>query len=180
MIAPAAITAIACVQAAVGNDEVQTITGVVEAVRNGDFRRAESLVQAETDPLERAQAECYLRHHAGDLAGAEAAARRGLAGAPGDPWLLERATYLALSLRDLSAATAHLERLEDALRESQPEAGGDPEGFRAKASLHRRDLTELSRDLSARDSATQRARAISGVALVLVLGALAFCSRPGR
>jgi hypothetical protein len=159
---------------------VQTTERVVEAVRRGGYVEALALVERESDPLQRAQAECYLRHQAGDLSGAYDAARRGLAVLPSDRWLLERATYIALTLREASAARAHLAALEEGSHASGPgEGDGDGTWLRTLDS-HRSELGELSSRLAARDSAASRARWISGSALVSLLAAFALSLRGSR
>jgi hypothetical protein len=180
VIFPAWIAAAPCVLGAFSDPAPQTVQEVVEAVRMGDFRRAQLLTERESDPLLHAQADCYLRHHAGDLDGAYAAARRGLAHVSGDPWLLDRATYIALTLRDAAAAQAHLSSLEETLRTSELGPTGDRQGSDATVSAHRSDLAELSLLLAERDCAGMRARSVSSALLALIFGALACFARTKR
>ena len=85
----------------VGEEAVAQEVGLQAAVRlAGEGRLAEALEAARGEPadLERAQAELYVLHHPRQLTEALEAGLRGLEATPGDPWLLERCAYVALSL----------------------------------------------------------------------------------
>ena len=85
----------------VGEEAVAQEVGLQAAVRlAGEGRLAEALGAARGEPraLERAQAELHVLHHSGQLTEALEAGLAGLQAAPGDPWLLERCAYVALSL----------------------------------------------------------------------------------
>jgi len=66
--------------------------------REGEFRAADERAQTLADPLERVQAQVYLRHHAGDLEGALGTCREGLLEYPLDAYLLATRQELALAL----------------------------------------------------------------------------------
>ena len=142
----------------------------VAAVGAGDF--AEALAQAarEPDPLRRAQATVFARHHAGDVPGALDEARAALDLFPRDPWLLERAAELALTVREPGLAGRWLARAEH-------EGGLDP----ARRSAYAEQTRELAEVLARRDRALSRARWTASLALVATCAALAALARtPGR
>ncbi|MDP6764055.1 MAG: hypothetical protein QF903_09855 [Planctomycetota bacterium] len=87
----------------------------VQLVGQGRYAQALAAARAGGDSLERWQNELHVLHSGGDLQGALAAAEEGLSKHPFDPWLGERATFIALSLRRTSEARAFLGVLAQAV-----------------------------------------------------------------
>jgi hypothetical protein len=144
----------------------------------GRFPAALAAAEAEPDPLRRAQARLWVRHHAGDLDGALAAARAAREASIADAWLIERELYVALSLRRAGEARAASEALERELARAGPAADAR---IAAQAAGLRAELETLERSLGERAQALARARGVSaglGCSLLLVLAWLAF--RTGR
>lgn len=148
----------------------------LEAVSHGRF--AEALVAAaqEPDPLRRRQAAIHARHHAGDLRGALAEAAAGLVESPGDPWLLEQAAFLAVSLNEGPRALAWAEELVAGL---EARGGPDGPGLARARDLHLQARAATERSVS-RGVALQRARAVAATCLLGALVALAWLARPIR
>lgn len=143
-------------------------------VAEGRYAAALEAAEAEPDGLRRAQARVHVRHRAGDLAGALAAALAGLEADPSDPWLLEQAAFVAVSLNRGAQGEALAERLARAV---QPAGAADPgaperaEGLLAEARAAR--ALELAR----RDALARSRRVALGLlAASLLLGA--FLARP--
>jgi len=148
----------------------------IELMRSGDARAALAAAEAEADDLRRAQARVYVRHHAGDLEGALAAAEAGSGAHPDDPWLAERAAAIALSLRRAGAALAALGRLERIAA-----ALAEPERTRwldaARAARSEAEAVALAH--ARRDTAGRSARVVSlGVAGLALVGLLALALFP--
>lgn len=140
------------------------------AVEAGDFRAALEHAERDPDPLRRAQARVYARHQAGDVAGALEEVRSALDLFPRDPWLLDRAAELALTVREPELASRWLAR-------AAHEGELDP----ARASRHRAEAAELAAVLARRDRALSRARwtaSLSIVATCSALIAIALRTRP--
>jgi hypothetical protein len=131
----------------------------------GRFAAALQAAAAEPDVLRRAQAQVHVRHHAGDLQGALQAALDGLVEVPADPWLLEQATFVAVSLNQGALAWELAERL---LARLELEPGLPPEQLSGARALHEQASAAFAHGLE-RGEALQRARL---VALALILGSL--------
>lgn len=147
--------------------ESRGLEAAIECVARGEFGEAYDAALAETDALRRAQAELYVRHHAGDLAGALASGERGLAVAPGDAWLLERCAYVALTLRRAPQALQHAQNLGDVLATG---TDADRTRFGAAAESARSESKALMASDTAKGRALSRARAlVAGVLLVTLV-----------
>ena len=149
-----------------------TLAEVQRAAGDGDFARGLRLARAESDPLTALRAEVWLMYRARDFDASYAAAERGLAIAPGDVWLAERASACARWLRDptlaqdcLTRFTANASAAEPALRET----------FREPLSQARTQTAELVADADRTRAARVRARAVSLTILAVVLGLLSWC-----
>jgi hypothetical protein len=153
-------------------DEARGLDAAIECVVRGDFGAAYDAVEAEPDALRRAQAELYVRHHAGDLVGALASGERGLDVAPDDAWLLERCAFIALTLRRAPTAAEHALALDRVLR-TAPEA--ERVRFGAAAESAKAEASALVATAEAKRGALTRARTLVGsvvlVALVLAWAA---------
>ena len=146
----------------------------IELVRAGDLHAALAAADAETDPLARSQARVYVIHHAGDLDGALAVARRAVAEHPDDPWLAERLVFVATSLRRLEPAREGLARLETAAARA-PES--ERERWTTLARSSRTDVETLARAHDRAHAARARARGVTlGIGL-LGVAVLALLSR---
>jgi hypothetical protein len=141
--------------AAVGPD----LDAAIALAREGRFPEALIAADAEPDPVKRAQARLYVRHHAGDLDGALREVEDARARDAGSAWLDEREAFVALSLRDLDRARAALERLQ----------GAGPD-LAATVASYRGEADALAVTLAARDRGVDHAR---WVALAFGLAALA-------
>lgn len=156
-------------------EEPRGLEAAIEQVARGEFGAAYDAAMAEPDALRRAQGELYVRHHAGDLAGALASGERGLAIAPSDPWLLERCSEIALVLRRAPEAAGHARELERVLATG---TAADRERFGAAAQRASAAAEELVSTDSAKQSALSRARtAVAGALLAIVVLAFAVARR---
>lgn len=136
-------------------EDVRGLEAAIEQVSRGEFGTAYEAALAEPDPLRRAQAELYVRHHAGDLAGALASGERGLAATPDDAWLLERCAYIALTLRHAHKALEYARRLDLATARG---ADADRTRFAAAAQSALVEAQSLASSDAARRNALSRAR----------------------
>lgn len=137
-----------------GQDGLQE---VVELTRSGAFPRALALAESQATPLGRAQAKLYVLHHAGDLAGALRVGLEGLSAEPRDLWLLERVSYIALSLRAADLAREHVDRLARAL--ASPEVPAESQAYwRNLAADYATEVRALEASANERTSAARRAR----------------------
>lgn len=84
----------------------------VEESKAGRFLKAWDSAQRALTPVERAQAETFVRYHAGDLEGALQTAEAGLEQAGQDAYLRSTACEIALTLRATSKAAQHLKTWE--------------------------------------------------------------------
>jgi hypothetical protein len=157
--------------------------GLDEAVRlcgEGRYVEALSEAQREADPLRRAQALLWVRHHAGDLDGALAQARAARALAAGDAWIAEREAYVALSLR-LPREAAEATGLLEAALQPGTVPGEQAARWREAAASYRAEAEALARTLAARDRALERARiAVACGALLFAAGGAALAFRADR
>ncbi len=152
------------------------LDAAVRLCGEGRYVAALRAAEAEPDATRRAQAVAWVRHHAGDVQGAFAVTRGAIADVPSDPWLLERAAYIAISLRLPREARDAVTLLEQEIASGRL-AADDARRWRAQAQAHAVEVAALERLLAERDAAVQRARAVSAVAALVVcvvLGALAF------
>lgn len=105
---------------------LQVAAGIDEPVRAAIARREWSLglraAAALPDDAARTRGEVEVRYYAGDLAGAHAAARAGLARHPDDAFLALRHGELSATLRDRVGAHRGAEALERSLRTIPPAA----------------------------------------------------------
>src|SRR5690349_18518249 len=141
----------------------------MRAAESGSFARAESLVDAETDPVIAARARVWLLFRARDFDAAFEAAGRGLALAPGDVWLAERATACALWLGDpwraqpsLARFAANVAGAEAPLRESFGDALVEARTTTARL------VAGMERMESSRARARATALAVLGAVIVLL------------
>lgn len=148
-------------------------------VGEGRFATALEVAEGERDPLARAQARTLVLHHAGDLRGALAAVRDGLALAPADAWLLDQGAYLAISLRSGELARELCARLERAA-DSGLLAEGEAERYRRRAAELRPEAEKLLALESQRAAALARARWTVGAGLLLGLGLVALLALRAR
>jgi hypothetical protein len=164
--------AVACSAAA--GQSAPAEAGLARAValaQDGRYAQALSAADAGDSELDRAQARLYVRHRAGDLSGALAAGLAGLRAAPGDLWLLERVTYIAISLRATALARSHVERLAQAISSADlPDA--DRGRWRDTLASYRVQVAELEAMSVAVSSAETRARVTSVVGLGLAIALL--------
>jgi hypothetical protein len=147
---------------------------VVEFARSGSFTVALARAESLTNPLERAQARLYVLHQAGDLAGALEAGLEGLRAAPADLWLLERVSYIAISLRSFEIAHEHVERFARAL-DSVDLSPSDRSRWRTILDDDRTQVESLATTAEARRQAARRARwtvALGAIALAAAMLAL--------
>ena len=148
----------------------------LEAIGRGRFTEALVAAAQDSDPVRRRQAAVHTRHHAGDLRGALNEAAAGLAEVPGDPWLLEQAAFLAVSLNEGPRALVWAEELVQVV---ETRAGSD-DVARARA----RDLRDQAREAAERTIergvALGRAKTVAGLGLLGALLALTWFSRPLR
>jgi hypothetical protein len=135
------------------------LDAAIALAREGQFTEALLAADAEPDPVKRAQARLYVRHHAGDIEGALREVDDARARGAGSEWLDEREAYIALSLRDLERSRSALERLR----------GAGPD-LAAKVASYRAEADALDATLAARDRGVSHAR---WVALAFGLAALA-------
>mgnify|MGYP002630321433 CR=1 FL=1 len=136
-------------------------------VSEGDFRGALLAAREAPDALQRSQAELHVFHYAGDLDAALEAGRRGLTQDPKEPWLLEKASYVALSLGLGKPAVAWLKTLE----EISP--GKAPPWMMEEAE-------DLQATREAEAAASERARTAVLLGLSAILGCLLYgVLRPG-
>lgn len=148
------------------------LESAIAATREGRFADALRAAESEPDPARRAQAELYVRHHAGDLEGAlrvAADARRaGLTTA----WLEERETFVALSVRDAVRARKALADLA-----ARPDGGGAE--ISQTAADYRVELDALETTIARRDRAIVLARSVVAAGTALVLAAFAWLGLTG-
>jgi len=144
-----------------------TIERVRALAESGDYPGALSTARAEPEPLAAVQAEVWLYFRARDFRASLEAAERGLRAAPGDPWLLERASASALRLGAPELASAWTERFAAAVTALPP---GDAQAWQAQLDERRRACSEL---VGARQQAAAALRRARGVALGLLCTALA-------
>ena len=141
------------------------LQGALELSRRGAIRASWTALEALADPLDRAQARVQVLADAGDLEGALAAAQAALPSFPGDAWLHERATALAVSLRRGRAAAEELARFERTLGSS---SAMERERWQAVHSVREREVAELlALELKAQ-RAGWLARATVGTLVLLV------------
>ncbi len=148
----------------------------LEAVQRGRFAEALVAASQEADPLRRRQAAVHTRHHAGDLRGALSEAAAGLAEAPGDPWLLEQAAFLAVSLNEGPRGLAWAEDLVGVV---EARGGADDPALARVRDLRAQARAAAERSV-ARGQALGRARTVAGLGLVGALLALTWLARPLR
>ena len=155
------------------SQEPSTFDRIIALQRAGDLVEAYEVADGEADDRTRFQAQLFVRHHGGDLAGALSAGRAGLEVYPDDPWLLERSTAIALELGAGELASDLVTRLASLeLPDWQDRA------VQLEEQIERR--LEVTR---AADAALVRARLIVGsvaVSVLGVLGALRWGSRQNR
>ncbi|MCC6406385.1 MAG: hypothetical protein IT453_04400 [Planctomycetes bacterium] len=134
----------------------QTFDDVRAAVEAGDYAAGRTLAERIADPIERARVTVWVDYGARDYVGAALAARAGLALAPQDAWLAERAAAAALSYRDPVAAANALDALDRGLA-ALPESERD--AWKSSADAYRRTANELAARATAGIDANLRARA---------------------
>lgn len=139
---------------------------LVDDIEEGRFALALRESERISDPLVRAQGRLYVLHHAGDLAGALAAGRAGLALAPGDLWLLERSAAIATSLGIAEAAVELASRLSEAV-EQAPLGGEELAEWRVVAAETSSAAAALALQGRRKEASMIRARS------VVLAGALA-------
>jgi hypothetical protein len=128
--------------------------GLVQLVSEGRFVEALEETRAGGDTLERWQNELHVLHSAGDLEGALRTGLEGVRLYPSDPWLWERAVFVALTLHRTATARAHLSGLSEAV------AGLPPEGRGSwRATLGRLEAQVTGQEAGRRAVATALARA---------------------
>lgn len=150
------------------------LTGAVEHVQGGRFVEALLAAESDPDPSRRAEAALYVRHHAGDLTGALHVARTARLTGISTPWLEERESFVALTLRDAEAARGGL----DALARRPDGGGSEAAPLAARWSV---ELDALQATLDARDEGIARAYATLAVAAALFLALFGWISvRIGR
>lgn len=149
---------------------------VQSAAERGEFATAHERALAESDPLTRSRALVWLHYRARDFVAARSAAETGLALAPQDLWLAERALASALWLRDPWAASRSLERLQ-ALLGAAPEESAAP--FRASLEEARASVARLRSDTEAARGARNRSVGVAGVLLGGMALLLSVLARPG-
>ena len=161
------LTAIFCCAGALALHAQETsLQRAVRLTGEGDLSEALSAARSGEDLLSRAQGELYVLHHAGALEPALQAGLRGLEAAPGDPWLLERSAYIALSLGAGRLAAELSEELQAAV---PPEDWARHEWMLSEA-------RSLEGTRAAEESSLRRAQLVSSlvgvgaIALALVLG----------
>ena len=133
------------------------LQSVVEEVRGGDLTRAWTQAEGLTAPLEQAQARLYVRHHSGDLVGAWQVARAATRDFPDDPWLGERALYIATSLGRAHDAQQSLVHLDEVLARSAPR---EREQYAQALVTARKEVSQLLASDAARRSAERRAHVV--------------------
>lgn len=141
-----------------------------EAVRltqAGELLGALEAARTTPDALERAQGELYVWHHAGALREALQAGLDGLRVAPLDPWLLDRCSYLALSLGAGELALSLTEDLQ---------AATPPESWSEKAWMMD-EARALAETRAAERRSLSRARLVSSGAVLAALLGLLLASR---
>lgn len=149
---------------------------VQSAAERGEFAAAQERALAEPDPLTRSRALVWLHYRARDFVAARSAAETGLALAPQDLWLAERALASALWLRDPQGASRSLGRLE-ALLGAAPEERAAP--FRGGLEEARASVARLRSDTEAARGARHRSVGVAGVLLGGMVLLLAVLARPG-
>ncbi len=148
------------------------LDGAIAAARAGRFSEALLAAEAESDPARRAEAELYVRHHAGDLEGALRVAGEARRAGVATAWLEEREAFVAISVRD----TARARRALDALA-ARPEGGGA--AFAGAAEAYRAELAVLESTLAARDRGFGRARIVARAAGLIAIALLAWTAVRG-
>ena len=144
-------------------------------VGEGRLPAALSAADAELDPVRRAQARLFVLHHAGDLSGALEAGQAGLE-VTEDPWLLERSTYIALSLRAAARAGELHARFEKAVAGAVQSAAEEGR-MRALVEDYGRQCAELAAGERALEGALVRARVAILSVLIAAACALGFLPR---
>jgi hypothetical protein len=137
-------------------------------VREGKFTDALAAATSDPDPARRAQAEFYVRHHAGDLDGALGVAQAARAAGHGSAWLAEREVFVAVTVRDPV-------RARSALGDYAARPASEREPLAASIAALTAELTRVEAVLAERERAELRARvAIALGALALVAATAAF------
>lgn len=158
-----------CVLAVGASARADTVSEVQRAAEAGEFSRALQLARAEVDPLISLRAQVWLHYRARDFDAAFAVAEQGLAVAPDDLWLAERATAAALWLGEPVRAERALARFSSGMH-SAPAAAAEP--FRGLLEAARTQCAELSSAATRARRALTRARWMSFSILSLVLVSL--------
>jgi hypothetical protein len=179
MSAPAVCIELATARIGAGQQKTSpesAIARVVTLTQQGRYPQALAAADAGESALDRAQAKLYVEHQAGDLGGALAAGLDGLRAAPHDRWLLERMSYIAISLRATALAKTYVERLAAAIAVTElPDS--ERTRWHETLSSYRAQVAALEVIARETSSAEQRARMTSVIGLaiaILVLWLLAW------
>ncbi len=139
----------------------------IRLTREGQLVAALEAVDSTRDELERAQARLFVLHHAGVLDEALEAGLRGLALSPDDPWLLERCTFIAVSLGLGELAMEKAKQLQAVLTPAEW----------AKVSWMKDEAAILKALREQERAALERAQLVVGALALVAVGALALSSR---
>lgn len=141
-------------------------SAAMQRVGEGRFDAAHVLIDGLDDPVERSQAQVFLRLRAGDLPGALHWATQGTLLAPDDLWLAERRASIAVSMGAHKLAERAVEDYSEAL-------------LRAGAESSPASLVSLNDELermrsakSEREAALLRSRVTVLASLAALLGLL--------
>lgn len=152
--------------------------GVAEAFADGRYDLALEAAEGLSDPVLAAEWRFQVLHAAGDLPGALAAARAGLALSPQHPGLSQNAANVALTLGEGRLALEYCAAWQGAL-EASTDAAQRASGLERLARYRASAEELIALDAQAR-AATSRARAVAVALLTLAVVALLWLSRTPR
>ena len=150
-----------------GVQEPSNFDRAMSLVTEGRFAQALTAAEGVESAAERERARLHVLWSAGDLGGAFRAAHSGLQQEPQDPWLLERATALAISLGAAESAAQHLDALRASLNELPQERRAN---YLSSVEAHQIEVTGMLERLEARRRGATRARMVVLVGVFLAVG----------
>ena len=173
------IAAFVCTVAAEVQDPAST---ALELARAGRYVEALDVAGHVPEAGLAARIEADVRWRAGDLDGALAAVREGVAASPDDALLRHTGARLALQLQRSRLAEAHVTALRDAVAAPAFQATLDSSGrgwWDNEIDALTGEVSRARQALDARDSAVSKARIVVGfAALTGLLAALGLLRRP--
>jgi hypothetical protein len=155
----------------------QGLGRVIELTREASFPQALALAEDQPSPIDRARARLYVLHNAGDLSGALGAGMEGLEIIPNDLWLLERVSYISISLRATDLARALVGRLASALAAAKL-AESERADWRSLVARYQDQVDALEASSIARSRAAQHAEWTVMCGMSLAIATLALLARP--